>query len=121
MGLLVDAIEERNLADEVQRRGIVLACFPMKEGLWQGMPYDELVRFEEMLHQKLASLDFLERRNPDVLDLLKKEYTSKTLVLKEEVDGLAMSAYDVLLNIAKGQTNFSVAPLSSTHRDVSGE
>lgn len=123
MGLLVDATEGRNLADEVQKRSeLVHAYFShMDASRWQGMKQDDLVGCVEALHQKLAVLGPQGMRDSKTLQDLKDEYTAELPVLGNEIDGLVgMSAYDVLLNIAKGQTNFSVPPLS-VHRDVPQE
>lgn len=85
------------------------------------MTQNDLVGCVEALHQRLIVLGPQGMRDSQKLENLQAEYMAELPVLGDKIDGLEMSAYDVLLNIAKGQTNFSVPPLSSAHRDVSEE
>ncbi len=119
MGAPVEDIEGRLAAEMQMRRGLVLAYFSyMDAEQWQGMTQEDLVCCVEALHQRLAVLGPQGIRDPQILESLKTDYTVELPVLGKEIEGLGMSAYDVLLGIAGGQENFSFPPLSA-HRDAS--
>lgn len=122
MGRLVDTIEETNHSEEVQKRSeLVHAYFShLDADLWQGMTQNDLVGCVEALHQRLAILGPQGMRDSEELETLQAEYMAELPVLGNKIDGLEMSAYDLLLAIARGVENFPVPPLSA-HRDVSQE
>lgn len=123
MGRLIDTIQGTNQAGEVQKRSeLVHAYFShMDPDRWQGMTPQNLVGYVEALHRRLAILGPQGMRDSQKLEALQAEYMAELPVLGNKIDGLEMSAYDLLLAIARGVENFSVAPLSSAHRDASQE
>lgn len=108
-----EAVERRNQPDEAQRRrDLVYAYFSYLDPReWQGMTQDDLVGCVETLHQRLSSFNPQKLRDPRVLEELKAEYTAELPVLGREIEGLGMSVYELLLNIAKGMENFALPPL----------
>lgn len=119
MVLLGEDTTKRSQVDEIQSRGrLVYAYFShMDVSRWQGMKPEDLVGFEETLHQRLAVLGPQKLRDPQTLEALKAEFTEELPVLDSEIEGLGMSVYDLLLKIAEGQENFSLPPLSAHRED----
>lgn len=119
MVALGEDIEKRRFDETQMRRGLVFAFFPyMDPDQWNGMTQEGLVGFAETLHQRLTELGPQRIRDSKKLEELKAEYVIELPVLGKEIEGLGMSAYDVLLHIAEGVENFALPPLSA-HRDAS--
>lgn len=111
-------VEDR-LAETQMRRGFVFAFFQhMDEDKWRGVTQENLVGFVETLHQRLVKLGPQQLHDPEKLEALKAEYIDELPMLERNIEGLEMSAYDLLLKIAMGVENFPVPPLSA-HRDAS--